>query len=168
MIHSLRRNEADEAVTALSERFASDRVGFVPAWGNVFVRDSLKDDNRTSLLVDRSTRRAIIDDTMKELNTEILSEAYLYRLLTESRPDVVIDCINTATAFAYQDVFYSVRRVQNVVARVDAGTAGAEELSDVIEQHLTTLSLPQLIRHVQVLRASLKAAGALGAELVII
>jgi NAD(P)-dependent dehydrogenase (short-subunit alcohol dehydrogenase family) len=160
VIHSLRRNEAQEAVAALNERFAADRVGFEPAWGNVFVRDSLKDEHRTSLLVDRSTRRAIIDDTMKELDTEILSGAYLYRLLTGSRPDVVIDCINTATAFAYQDVFYSVRRVQNVVARVDAGTAGAQELSDVIEQHLTTLSLPQLIRHVQVLRASLKAAGA--------
>ncbi len=160
VIHSLRRNEAEEAVAALRERFSSEGVGFEPAWGNVFVRDSLKDENRTVLLVDRSTRREIIDDTMKELSSEILSEAYLYRLLTDSRPHVVIDCINTATAFAYQDVFYSVRRVQNVVARVDAGTAGAQELSDVIEQHLTTLSLPQLIRHVQVLRASLKAAGA--------
>ena len=159
IIHSLRRDEAEEAVTELEERFASHGVDFEPAWGNVFVRDSLKDENRATLLVDRSTRRAIIDDTMKELSEEILSQAYLYRLLTDSRPHVVIDCVNTATAFAYQDVFYSVRRVQNVVARVDAGTAGAEELSDVIERHLTTLSLPQLIRHVQVLRASLEVAG---------
>lgn len=159
VIHSLRRSEAQEAVVALERRFASYDVAFEPAWGNVFVRDSLKDEDRAALLVDRSTRRAIIDDTMKELSEEILSQAYLYQLLTESRPDVAIDCINTATAFAYQDVFYSVRRVQKVVAGVDAGIAGAEELSDVIEQHLTTLSLPQLIRHVQVLRASLKAAG---------
>jgi NAD(P)-dependent dehydrogenase (short-subunit alcohol dehydrogenase family) len=159
VIHSLRRSEAEEAVVALERRFASHGVAFEPAWGNVFVRNSLKDEDRAALLVDRSTRRAIIDDTMKELSEEILSQAYLYQLLTESRPHVAIDCINTATAFAYQDVFYSVRRVQKVVAGVDAGTAGAEELSDVIEQHLTTLSLPQLIRHVQVLRASLKAAG---------
>ena len=94
-------------------------------------------------LKDRETRRAIIEDTMDELSNEILERAFLYRLLVEYRPDVVIDCINTATAFAYQDVFYSVRKVQAAVADVDAGASDAGALRDAIEDHLTTLSLPR-------------------------
>ena len=73
---------------------------------------------------------------MDELSNEILERAFLYRLLVEYRPDVVIDCINTATAFAYQDVFYSVRKVQVAVADVDAGASDAGALRDAIEDHL--------------------------------
>lgn len=132
---------------------------FAPAWGNVFVREDLKDHDRARLLEDGETRRAIIEDTMDELSEEVLARAFLYRLLVDRRPDVVIDCINTATAFAYQDVFYSVRRLQKAVADVDAGRSDVDALRDEIENHLTTLSLPQLIRHVQILRGGLAAGG---------
>lgn len=159
VIHSLNRDEAEEAQRALATGFPESLTRFLPAWGNVFVREELKDHDRSELLVDRGTRRAIVDDTMDELSAEMLERAFLYRLLADHGPDVVIDCINTATAFAYQDVFYSVRRIQQAVADVDAGTADAEALRDVVEDHLTTLSLPQLIRHVQILREGLAAAG---------
>lgn len=159
VLHSLRREEAEEAVTGFSRHPAGSAVRIEPAWGNVFVRAALKDHDRSELLAARETRRMIIDDTMRELTDGILRDSYLYQLLAEHRPDVVVDCINTATAFAYQDVFYSVRRVQKVVAKVDAGEAGAAALRDAIEDHLTTLSLPQLIRHVQIVREALRAAG---------
>lgn len=158
VIHSLRRDEAEEAVDALAERFPDASAHLRSAWGNVFVREGIKDHDRSELLAVRETRRMIIDDTMRELTEEIVRESSLYRLLVEHGPDVVVDCINTATAFAYQDVFYSVRRVQKAVAEVDAGEADAATLRDAIEDHLTTLSLPQLIRHVQILRESLRAA----------
>lgn len=158
VIHSLRRVEAEDAVASLSRRFPNTAARFVPAWGNIFVRTALKDQSREGLLKERETRRTIIDDIMNELTGELLETAYLYQLMTEHQPDIVIDCINTATAFAYQDVYYSVRRVQKVVSQVDAGQAGAEELSDEIENHLTTLSLPQLVRHIQILQESLRAA----------
>jgi NAD(P)-dependent dehydrogenase (short-subunit alcohol dehydrogenase family) len=159
VVHSLQRVEAEEAAEAIAAGFPGTRTRVVPAWGNVFVREGLKDHDRKGLLENRETRRAIIEDTMDELSDEILEDASLYRLLVEHRPDVVIDCINTATAFAYQDVFYSVRRVQAAVAAVDAGVSDVEALRDAIENHLTTLSLPQLIRHVQILRAGLAAVG---------
>ena len=159
VVHSLNRDEAEEAQRALAAGFPDAPTRFVPAWGNVFVREELKDHDRSGLLEDRGTRRAIVDDTMDELSAEMLERAFLYRLLVDHAPDVVIDCINTATAFAYQDVFYSVRRIQQAVADLDAGTADAETLRDVVEDHLTTLSLPQLIRHVQILREGLGAAG---------
>jgi NAD(P)-dependent dehydrogenase (short-subunit alcohol dehydrogenase family) len=159
VVHSLHREEAEDAVAGIAAGFPNTSTRFVPAWGNVFVREGLKDHGRAGLLEDRETRRAIIEDTMDELNDEILERATLFRLLARHRPDVVIDCINTATAFAYQDVFYSVRRIQKAVADVDAGESDVQALRDAIESHLTTLSLPQLIRHVQILRGSLAAAG---------
>ncbi|HUP02010.1 MAG TPA: short-chain dehydrogenase [Gemmatimonadota bacterium] len=160
IVHSLRREEADEAVAALTQQFPALAGRIAPAWGNIFVRSELKDHDRSELLARRETRRMIVDDTMQDLTDDIVRESYLYRLLVEHCPEVVVDCINTATAFAYQDVFYSVRRVRKVVAQVDAGEAGAAALRDVIEDHLTTLSLPQLIRHVQIVREALRAAGA--------
>ena len=159
VVHSLQKSEAEDAAEAIAASFPGSRTRIVPAWGNVFVREGLKDHDRSELLEDRETRRAIIEDTMHELSGEILENAFLYRLLVEQRPDVVIDCINTATAFAYQDVFYSVRKIQAAVADVDAGASDVGALSDAIENHLTTLSLPQLIRHVQILREALTAAG---------
>jgi NAD(P)-dependent dehydrogenase (short-subunit alcohol dehydrogenase family) len=158
VLHSLRREEAEEAVESHARRFP-EGVELVPVWGNVFVRWDLRDLDRMRLQGDRRHRRALIEDTMAELTEEVLERATLWRLLAEHRPHIVIDCINTATAFAYQDVFYSVRRVQKVVARVDQGEAGATDLRDVIEDHLTTLSMPQLIRHVQILREALRAGG---------
>jgi NAD(P)-dependent dehydrogenase (short-subunit alcohol dehydrogenase family) len=159
VIHSLRREEAEEAVAALVDRFQGVPVNFLPAWGNVFVRVELKDRPRAELLHDRATRAVIVADTMDELSERIVQSAFLYRLLVEHHPDVVVDCINTATAFAYQDVFYSVRRVLKTVAGVDAGVAGIDALRDAIENHLTALPLPQLIRHVQIAREALRDAG---------
>ncbi len=156
IIHSLRREEAEEALRGLSGTIQPD---LVPAWGNVFVRSDLKELDRRQLQSDQAYRRTLIEDTMSELSEKIVERAFLYQLILEHRPDVIVDCINTATAFAYQDVFYSARRVEKVVAEVDRGAAGADELRDVIEDHLTTLSLPQLIRHVQILREALRAGG---------
>ena len=158
IIHSLRRREAEEAVAPLTDRYP-DGPQILPAWGNVFVRSDLREIDRSVLQTDRDHRRILIEDTMGDLTEETLGRAFLYRLLADHRPDVVVDCINTATAFAYQDVFYSVRRVQKVVTQVDRGEAGANELRDIIEDHLTTLALPQLIRHVQILREALRIAG---------
>jgi NAD(P)-dependent dehydrogenase (short-subunit alcohol dehydrogenase family) len=159
VVHSLRRSEAEEATAALAERFGRASVEFVPEWGNVFVRAELKDRPLTELLLDRRTRSTIIADIMDELSERLVHSSFLYQILVGHRPDVVVDCINTATAFAYQDVFYSVRRVQKAVAAVDAGEADVEALRDAIENHLTTLSLPQLIRHVQIVREALREAG---------
>lgn len=157
IVHSLRHEEAEEAVREWTG--SAGRPDIVPAWGNVFVRSDLKELEPLQLESDRAHRRTLIEDTMSELSQPIVERAFLYQLIVEHRPDVIVDCINTATAFAYQDAFYSARRVQKVVAEVDRGAAGANELQDVIEDHLTTLSLPQLIRHVQILREALRAGG---------
>lgn len=159
VVHSLRESEAEGAVVELEEGFPDAGIRFTPAWGNVFVRESFKDRTRGELLASRESRRAIIADTMEDLTPEMVADSALHGLLTAHRPDVVVDCINTATAFAYQDVFYSVRRVQESMGWWDAGTADPDALREAVESHLTTLAMPQLVRHVQLLRESLADAG---------
>ena len=62
IIHSLRQSEAEEAVAALEAEHPDSPTGFVPAWGDIFVRAELKDRSRMDLLRDRGTRRVIIAD----------------------------------------------------------------------------------------------------------
>lgn len=159
VLHSLRETEAANAVAELRREFPDSPARFTPAWGNLFIRESMKDRGREDLLTSSESRRALIDDTMAELTPAILGGSALYRLLADQRPHIVIDCVNTATAFAYQDVYYSVRRVQQAMGWFDAGDTDPGALPDAVERLLTNLALPQLIRHVQILREGLAAAG---------
>src|SRR5437879_13806869 len=67
------------------------------------------------------------------------------------RPDAVVDCINTATAFAYQDVVQAARELLELAAQGTADRAAVEQLTLVI-------ALPRLIRHMQILAEGLRRA----------
>src|SRR2546427_5371563 len=71
------------------------------------------------------------------------------------RPDAVVDSINTATAFAYQDVVQAARELLERAAQGTADRAAVEQLTLVI-------ALPRLIRHMQILAEGLRRAGAKG------
>ena len=86
-------------------------------------------------------------DIMEELNDDILHRSSVYHLLTEFKPDIVIDAINTATAIAYQDVYTSYRNMKRAInSKADYST-----IVDETEKLLCTEYIPQLIRHVQIL-----------------
>src|SRR2546422_8108635 len=71
------------------------------------------------------------------------------------RPDAVVDCINTATAFAYQEVVQAARELLERAAQGTADRAAVEQLTLVI-------ALPRLIRHMQILAEGLRRAGTQG------
>src|SRR5207244_4137078 len=77
--------------------------------------------------------------------------SFLYQLLMKYRPDAVVDSINTATAFAYQDV---VKSAQELLALAAAGKVDRA----AVERHVLVLPTPQLIRHVQLLVEALRRA----------
>lgn len=159
IVTSLLRSEAEEAVATLAREFPrAGKKFFVPWWGNIFVRESLKDRRRDDLIGDPDTRGMLIEDTLGELTEEVLRRSTIFSLVNWSRADVIIDCINSATAIAYQDIFQSARGVLQQIrkARKGAGTAG---LFDATEQLLCTLYTPQLIRHVQLLYRSMHTTG---------
>ena len=53
----------------------------------------------------------VLGDLLGDLTEAVLERSLLFQLLLQYRPDAVVDSINTATAFAYQDIFQSAREL---------------------------------------------------------
>jgi NAD(P)-dependent dehydrogenase (short-subunit alcohol dehydrogenase family) len=153
IVSGLTRVEAEDAVRDLEAESAPDSsTSFEAAWGDLFQRDSLRERARTELLADADTRRIILDDLYGELTDDVIARSALGALIARTQPHIVIDCVNTATAFAYQNVFESAARLRKLS---EAGPVAG----DVVESHLATLYLPQLIRHVQIALEAMRRAG---------
>jgi hypothetical protein len=160
IVASLKQWEAEEAVSQLRKEFPEfDRDFFIPWWGNIFVRDEFKDMSREEILSNPEYRRILINDIIGELTDEVLKQSALYKLLNRFAPEIVIDCINTATAIAYQDIFTISNEVLHAIDRLKNGEAKNEELIELTEKLLATLYVPQLIRHVQILYRSMQEVG---------
>lgn len=147
---SLRREEAEEAVATL--RAEGVTLPLEAAWGDVFGFSDVKDRNRRELFAERAFRERLIGSLVDTLDEGRASEYYLHQLVTEKRPDVVIDAVNTATGIAYQDIYKTSRQAW------EALQSGAD-LRDSLEMLLVTDYVPQLIRHVQVLYQAMVKAG---------
>lgn len=161
IVTSLNKAEALEAVSDLEQAYPDAGKGFfVPWWGNIFVREELKDMPRDRILANKRSRGMLLDDLLEELSAPVLERSSLYRLMQRFKPDIVVDCVNSATAIAYQDIFQSARRVRAESRRIrSARTRKADDLLDLTEQLLCTLYVPQLIRHVQMMYRSMRLAG---------
>src|SRR5216683_3236714 len=94
----------------------------------------------------------LADRTVMLLGGSGLERNLLFQLLLRYRPDAVVDSINTATAFAYQDIFQSARELLDQAKHGTANQAA-------VEQHLLKLTMPQLIRHAQIITEGLRRAG---------
>lgn len=143
VITALTRAEAEGGVAELhAEGVVPEETELVAEWGDLFLPDALKDRARGELLTDAEARGLLLDDLYGELTGEVVERSALGALLFRRRPQIIVDCVNTATALAYQNVFDSAIRLRALAGR---GEADAE----AVERHLATLYLPQLIRHVQ-------------------
>ena len=140
-----------EAEAALRELRAELDVPVEARWGNIFLPSDLAERGRDELMRDAAARRRMIDDVLRPASASF-DENLLFQWLTSIRPDAVVDCVNSATALAYQDVFASAARLREAATH---GGASEEE----VERHLLTLPLPQLIRHMQTLFEGLRRAG---------
>jgi NAD(P)-dependent dehydrogenase (short-subunit alcohol dehydrogenase family) len=153
VISGLTRDEAESAVEELRTFPALLSPSQVHAeWGDIFVPAATKDLSRREIVTQPAARTQLLDDLFGELTDDVVLRSALGALLLLHRPEIIIDCVNTATAFAYQNVFDSAIELR---ASAQAGTVDVE----AVEQHLTTLYLPQLIRHVQIALESMRRAG---------
>lgn len=147
---SLFEEEVRAAAAALEPYRGATTIAV--AWGNIFLPAALARCDRGKMLADAAQRAQLIADLYGELTEAVLARSLLFQLLMEHRPDAVVDSINTATAFAYQDTSQSVR---DLLRRAESGPVERA----AIEQHVLTLTMPQLIRHVQILVEALRRAG---------
>lgn len=159
IVTSLLRSEAQETVERLRTEFPAARKSmFIPWWGDIFVRESLKDRSRKEILESEKFRAMLIEDILEDLTERTLHRSSIYQLLTKYKPEIIIDCVNSATAIAYQDMFQAAREV--LLALNESKPSGRPDAKaiDATERLLCTLYIPQLIRHIQVLYQSMHNA----------
>jgi hypothetical protein len=127
-------------------------VEIVAEWGNIFVAREMKDRPRADILADPDARAHLIDDLYAAGSSDAVEGSTLGAMLLQHRPQIIVDCINTATIFAYQNVFASAGELRR---RAADGSADVE----AVERHLANLYLPQLIRHVQLALEAMRRVG---------
>ena len=157
IVSSLSKDEALKASQFLSNAY--EQIVFTPSWGNVFVRNELKDHPPSKLLEDPELRSQLIADALDNLTPEVLRASALYQLLLEHKPHIVVDCINSATAVAYQDVYSARFRVQSEIDKFREAPGDGTALISEVEKLMGTLYVPQLIRHVQIFYQAMREAG---------
>jgi len=157
IVLSLNQWEAEEAADDL-QRYNKANTKIVPYWGNMFVRDKMQGLSRNDILENPQYRNWLIEDIMEDLNEEVLQRSFLYQTLNRFKPDVLIDCVNSATAVAYQDVFRGYYNLKGELREVKEQKAYSDTLISEVEKILCTLYIPQLIRHVQILYEAMRKA----------
>lgn len=148
-IASLREEETTGAIAELREVVPESTAEIDGYFGDLFVLHDHRNRSRDDIRHDAEARARLVDDLYGALTQDVLERSALGRLLLDFRPDVVVDCINTAGALAYRNAFRSAAALRAAAADGGADTAAVEE-------HLATLYLPQLIRHVQVSLEAMK------------
>lgn len=163
-IAARRELKARQAVEQLSAEYpdAADRL--MPVWGDVFLRSEWQggsDDVRGTVLADEVKRRRAVADIIAPADDEILRSSLLFDLVMGLAPgldgvpaEIVIDCMNTATAVGYQDVYGMARRLLDLAENGGGETDWPRE----VETLIAALSVPQLVRHVQILYAAMREA----------
>lgn len=152
IISGLTRAETEAALDGLRDAAEDADTELRAEWGDVFLPDRLRERRRGELLDDPEARQLLLDALYEPLDEATVRESTLGRMLLDHRPEVVFDCINTATVFAYQNVYAS---AAELLRRAREGKADP----DAVERHLATLYLPQLIRHVQIAGDAMRRAG---------
>lgn len=155
IVASLTEQEAREAVTRLKAE-SNTELRVTPHWSNIFVRDALQGKSRQEILGDETLRNMLIADVLEELSEAILERSSLFQALQRYRPQVIVDCVNSATALAYQDVYSSYYRIKNHVGRAKEQKSYDAAFINEVEKLLCTLYVPQLIRHVQILYEAMR------------
>ena len=153
IISSLKESEAIDAVQQMRTEYPdANPEMFIPKWGNIFTRTDWKDIDFRDVLGSDDKRKIHIKDIFYELSTDVIDNSALYKLVTETKPDIVIDCINTATAIAYLNIYST---VTNAIKRIEESNLDEA----LVEQIMASSYIPQLIRHIQLLYRGLQDAG---------
>ena len=104
VIASLYAREVREALAELRRMFGHTSIQFEGVSGNIFVRELLREQPRGELLESYTHREDLYQDLFGPVG-EAYERSRMVQLIQQYRPDVIVDCINTATAISYQDTY---------------------------------------------------------------
>lgn len=147
-IASLTEQQAKEACDDLRE--LAPNIELHPIWGNIFVRTEYKDLSRNDIINNSTRRLNVASDIFESTSNDSFHKFFLYKMIQDVKPDIVIDCINTATGFAYQNIYDGSVKVLDKIRMQKSGSE-QNDLIDDVEKLLITMYIPQLVCHVQVI-----------------
>ena len=165
VIASLYQAEVRELASELRKEFPAVQV--VELWGNIFVRSEFARADREELLTNPARRRALYDDLFGPLDGAY-QRSMLAAAVREHNPDVLIDCVNTASGISYQDVYTNAIEVRKSLDFIDERITDHDfkQISDnrkhierTFETLLLSQSIPQLIRHTQLIYRAMIEVG---------
>ncbi len=159
IVTSLRENEADEIQNILENHPLNNGTKIISVHGDLFVRKELSKLSKADIYANPEQLQLMIHDIYDDLGTdEIVENSKLYQIMDTHKPQILIDCINTATAFAYQNVYQIVAELRAEINEIRKGKTSHDHLIETVERIISTLYIPQLIRHVQILIESMQQA----------
>jgi hypothetical protein len=126
------------------------------AWGDIFIRDTMQEKSHREILNDEKLRSWLLEDVLGDLDEDVLQRSFLFQTIEQYRPQIIVDCINSATAVAYQDVFSAYIRLRKELTGARSDHRYRASLVEETEKMLCTLYIPQLIRHVQILYEAMR------------
>jgi len=157
VVAGLYQDEVEKFIDGVRQEFSS--IEFVGVWGNVFVRDALRDKPREKMLENDESREMLFEDLYGDIE-KAYERSTLTRLIAEHEPNVIVDCINTATALGYQGANKISRRTHDMFTTLDCPPPGLQfnkrgvpccQLVDEVSTLLISQPNAQLIRHVRLL-----------------
>lgn len=158
VISALTKRETDEAIAIL--RREAPQVELVAAPGDIFLPERLQGIDRAELIADRKHFDALFDEIFSP-EADSYEESALYKLIQQHRPEVIVDCINTATAIAYLDVFTVTERTKMLLDALEARKEPIEP-SDLqplvrsVRELMIAQGVPQIVRHILFLHRALE------------
>ena len=158
IVTSLRPNESEEIRKILEEHPLNQGTTIHAVSGDLFVRDSLSGLSKADIYAHPEQVELMIHDIYDDLGSDIIESSKLYQIMQEYQPQILIDCINTATAFAYQNVYQIVAELRAEIQEIRQGKPADDKLIETVERIISTLYIPQLIRHIQILIESMRLA----------
>ena len=83
------------------------------------------------LLIFCKTRRRLLKSLYDEFENAY-QENHLVRLIKRHRPEVIVDCVNTATGLSYQDVFDGAAKVREWIKDDNFDAKGIPDLETFV------------------------------------
>lgn len=153
-VASLTVAQSDDCIVGLKRLFPKANTRYTALSGDIFAPADLKDIPRTKRQNDPTARTRLVDALLSPLSDELLAESTLYQWCQEFHPQIIVDCVNSATSIAYSDSFSAAHRLRRTLQE----NGSQQDLTAATESLCLAMEIPQLIRHVQVLWWSMLAA----------
>ncbi len=163
VVASLVESEVRDFIEDIQAEYPN--IEFAGAWGNVFVRQEFSQLSRQALLDSRENRNKLYEDLFGDIQ-ETYDRSALAQVIETHRPDVVVDCINTATAISYQDSESISKKTRDALSELEAAKKNKSSEKSILNnvQHEVSMLLlsqgtSQLIRHVRLFNRAMTLVG---------